>query len=334
MAKLNALYLSAFLALLPSAVMADVAVTHAQIGAVGDSLSTDLAISLSGASELNPLVSTSPAGLAVLAAAKLGLVEYADKLPPRQRLSAMQKMDTVWTGLTVNNLLITLGGGSVIGPVGGIVAGLIAYNRDTYSQAASLSKKKTVRPLPEGVRAKMGESVARVQLFEARRANKEGQYTELGDLELVTVAEGIEVANGQALYRPNGDKVFVTQSMGLLEVTAKAAAHLASVHPTVAPLNPIVAPRDKQQPNIFVEFGYAATRANPDGSYDPEAPEEEIALPHRLKSTEEKQVVEYNGDKFYIERWTRKLLRRPDGTNLAQGEKSTIYKSRDPRHQG
>lgn len=57
---------------------------HAMPAAMADGISTGLAIS-SGALEMNPLISTSPAGLIALTGAKIGLVKRTDRLPEAEK---------------------------------------------------------------------------------------------------------------------------------------------------------------------------------------------------------------------------------------------------------
>jgi ABC-type spermidine/putrescine transport system permease subunit II len=95
----------------------------AQAAAVADSVSTYLALA-GGATELNPLVNTSPIGLVALVGAKLMLVEYSDKMPPEKRAKAMQIYSTFWGGASASNLMLAA---SVAPPVALAVGLATAY---------------------------------------------------------------------------------------------------------------------------------------------------------------------------------------------------------------
>lgn len=112
----------------------------ARAAAVADSVSTYLAIAAGGA-EMNPLVSTSPMGLVVLAGMKLGFVELADHMEPAKRATTLRTVSAVWGGVSVSNILLAL---SVSPPVAAVVAvasGLTIWSR---SEAAPQSTEPVV----------------------------------------------------------------------------------------------------------------------------------------------------------------------------------------------
>lgn len=100
----------------------------AQIAAVGDSVSTYLALSAGGV-ELNPIVNTSPIGLVALAGAKLLVLDYVDKnYVDDERVQIHNSLSSVFTFASVNNLLIALSATGPVAIVGGVIAGVISYN--------------------------------------------------------------------------------------------------------------------------------------------------------------------------------------------------------------
>lgn len=96
--------------------------------AVFDSLSTHLAISAGGV-ETNPLVTPSPLGLIALIGFKLGLIEYADTLPPAQRQRFNQTSSAFWGGASVNNLLVAASAHPLVAVGAGILSGAYFWNR-------------------------------------------------------------------------------------------------------------------------------------------------------------------------------------------------------------
>ncbi len=105
----------------------------AQAAAVADSISTYLAIA-GGATELNPLVSTTPVGLVALVGAKLFLVEYSDKLPPEKRARAMQIYSSFWGGASASNLLLAASVAPPVALVGGVATAYYMWQRHKAQQ--------------------------------------------------------------------------------------------------------------------------------------------------------------------------------------------------------
>ena len=98
------------------------------VGAVslGDSLTTHIALA-GGAVEQNGLINTSPAGLAALFVAKMGITYYIDKQPEPVRNQGLKMMAGLWGGVNVNNLLVIAGASNPVSLIGGVLAGIGAY---------------------------------------------------------------------------------------------------------------------------------------------------------------------------------------------------------------
>ncbi len=127
----------------------------AQVAAVADSVSTYLALA-GGATELNPLVSTSPLGLVALVGAKLMLVEYSDKLPPEKRARALQIYSTFWGGASASNLLLAASVAPPVAIVGGLATAYYMWQHHKEQRAQAVAKAKAA----EEVRAAVVLAVA------------------------------------------------------------------------------------------------------------------------------------------------------------------------------
>lgn len=99
---------------------------QARLGAVGDSVSTAVALS-SGAVEANPLLGSSPSPGALLAVmgAKLVLIEYAKDNP-----TSLKALSSIFNGITVSNLLVAAGAATGAGLVVGAITGIVLWNRE------------------------------------------------------------------------------------------------------------------------------------------------------------------------------------------------------------
>lgn len=102
----------------------------AQTVSILDSVTTHVIIH-SGGVEMNPLINTSPVGLIALAGAKLALLEYADRTQsPKEKAKTFSAFSGLFTGVTVNNLLILASASNPVAIVGGIIAGVFMYNHN------------------------------------------------------------------------------------------------------------------------------------------------------------------------------------------------------------
>lgn len=97
---------------------------NAMHAAMADGITTGLALS-AGALEMNPLISTSPAGLIVLTGAKIGLVKLADDLPQDEKRLVIKSSGAIWTGAAVNNLMVLLSTPTPVAIAAGVVAGVL-----------------------------------------------------------------------------------------------------------------------------------------------------------------------------------------------------------------
>lgn len=98
------------------------AINQARMAAVADSVSTHIAIA-SGGVEQNGLVNTSPAGLVALAAVKLGVLQIVDNLPEQERAMGLKTSAALWTGVSVNNILVAVSAGGAVPVVAALAAG-------------------------------------------------------------------------------------------------------------------------------------------------------------------------------------------------------------------
>lgn len=124
---------------------------NAMGAAVADGITTGLAVS-SGALEMNPLISTSPAGLLVLTGAKIALVKYADRLPEDEKRTVIKSSSSLWTGAAVNNLMVLLSVPTPAAIAAGVVAGVLWWQHSTrvYERADRQIAARREAPPPEG----------------------------------------------------------------------------------------------------------------------------------------------------------------------------------------
>lgn len=103
--------------------------TRAYIGAVADSVSTHIGLQAAGAVEANPLVNTSPAGLIGLAVVKIGVTELVNRSswPEVDKQRFNNNASALWTGVSVNNLLIAASASTPVAIGGGVVVGYLLW---------------------------------------------------------------------------------------------------------------------------------------------------------------------------------------------------------------
>ncbi|WP_159913691.1 hypothetical protein [Pantoea sp. 18069] len=99
-------------------------------GAIGDSATTHIGLSQPGLAEKNSLINTSPAGLVGLLVVKAGIVYYFDNQSPAIRKSGLKTTAGVWSGITMNNLLLIAGSSNPVSLVGGGLFGAYMYHRE------------------------------------------------------------------------------------------------------------------------------------------------------------------------------------------------------------
>ncbi|MEI6026268.1 MAG: hypothetical protein WCT47_06210 [Betaproteobacteria bacterium] len=104
----------------------------ARHAAMADGLSTVLAVS-AGAVERNPLFGTGPLTMLAVIGAKLGLVEIVERseMSDGNRHQALHTLSALWSGASVNNLLMALSAQPAVALVGGIASGLWLWRRST-----------------------------------------------------------------------------------------------------------------------------------------------------------------------------------------------------------
>lgn len=99
-------------------------------GALGDSVTTHIGISQAGLSETNGLIHTSPAGLMGLFVIKAGIVYYLENQKPEVRKAGLKTTAGIWSGVTMNNLLLIAGSTNPVSLVGGALFGAYMYHRE------------------------------------------------------------------------------------------------------------------------------------------------------------------------------------------------------------
>lgn len=99
-------------------------------GALGDSVSTAIAIGRSGVGETNSLVNTSAGGLLSLFAVKTAFIYYADRQPHHIRKPALKLFSGLWNGVTVSNVLVAAGATNPIALAGGATFGYLMYKQE------------------------------------------------------------------------------------------------------------------------------------------------------------------------------------------------------------
>lgn len=112
-----------------------------QGAAILDSVSTHLALA-KGGREMNPLVNTSPVGLAALAIGRIALMEYADaKLTEEEKAKQFPISAAISVGAVINNALVL---GTSVTPLGliGAAAGGLALWQYYKEKTRDESEKK------------------------------------------------------------------------------------------------------------------------------------------------------------------------------------------------
>ena len=99
---------------------------HAQMASLADAGTTAGAIAY-GATEANPLLSGSPAGIAGTLAVKLGMVAVADRLEPETRAAVLRGNTALWGGASINNLALILGASGPQAVIFGLGAGVAIW---------------------------------------------------------------------------------------------------------------------------------------------------------------------------------------------------------------
>lgn len=99
-------------------------------GALGDSVTTHIGLGQAGLAEQNGLLNTSPAGLLGLFVIKAGIIYYFDNQESTLRKTGLKASAGVWSGVTMNNLLLIAGSSNPLSLVGGALFGAYMYHRE------------------------------------------------------------------------------------------------------------------------------------------------------------------------------------------------------------
>lgn len=118
-------------------------------GAFGDSVTTHIGINHGNLVEKNGLVNTSAAGLVGLFVIKAGIIYYFDHQPKKIREAGLKATAGVWSGVTMNNLLLIAGASNPISLVGGALFGAYMYHRE----ALALQKEAAAKDAPQAASA-------------------------------------------------------------------------------------------------------------------------------------------------------------------------------------
>ncbi|MEG1767769.1 MAG: hypothetical protein RR311_04865 [Comamonas sp.] len=114
--------------------------------AVGDSVTTYIGLNHASLAEKNGLVNTSTAGLVGLFVIKAGITYYFDRQPKKIRESGLKVTAGVWSGVTMNNLLLIAGSSNPLSLVGGVLFGAYMYHRESLALEKEAAGKRA--PLP------------------------------------------------------------------------------------------------------------------------------------------------------------------------------------------
>lgn len=114
--------------------------------AVGDSVTTHIGLNHASLAEKNGLINTSAAGLVALFVVKAGITYYFDHQPQKIRASGLKVTAGVWSGVTMNNLLLIAGSSNPVSLVGGILFGAYMYHQQSLVLANEAAGKRA--PLP------------------------------------------------------------------------------------------------------------------------------------------------------------------------------------------
>ena len=114
-------------------------------GAFGDSVSTHIGINHGSLVERNGLVNTSPAGLVGLFVIKASIIYYFDHQPKKIREAGLKATAGVWSGVTMNNLLLIAGATNPISLVGGLAFGAYMYHREGLALAKEAAAQAASR---------------------------------------------------------------------------------------------------------------------------------------------------------------------------------------------
>lgn len=110
--------------------------------AAGDSVTTHIGLNHASLAEKNGLINTSAAGLVALFVVKAGITYYFDHQPPKIRESGLKVTAGVWSGVTMNNLLLIAGSSNPVSLVGGILFGAYMYHQQSNVLAREAALKK------------------------------------------------------------------------------------------------------------------------------------------------------------------------------------------------
>jgi hypothetical protein len=114
---------------------------QAAASAFADGMST-LGVLAAGGVELNPIMPTSPVGILMMTAAKMGMTQWANNLPEEERRSTLRSMNATFGGAAVNNLLVLATAANPIALVGGLVAGIYFW-KDTDEKLTAEAEART-----------------------------------------------------------------------------------------------------------------------------------------------------------------------------------------------
>ncbi len=120
---------------------------QAAVSALADGMST-IGVLAAGGVELNPVMPTSPVGILMMTAAKMGMARWANGLPDEERKSTLRSMNATFGGAAVNNILVLATAANPIALVGGLIAGVYFWNdTDEKLTAEAEAKAKHYRAL-------------------------------------------------------------------------------------------------------------------------------------------------------------------------------------------
>lgn len=133
----------------------------AMAAATADGVSTLIGVTSGSLIEANPFMPSSPAGIVLLTAAKIGMGRYVDRLEPEARAFDLKTLTAVFGGAAVNNVLLLAAAGPVVAAISGVAAGVYLWHntakRLTEEKQFALARRL---PAPAEETAPPGPSVA------------------------------------------------------------------------------------------------------------------------------------------------------------------------------
>ncbi len=112
-----------------------------------DAATTAIGVSSGIATEVNPLISSAPVFLGLMATRVVG-VELINKLDEPQRTDTLTSFNSIWWGVNISNILVLLAAPTPVGLVAGAMVGVGLWNSSSMERefAAICAQEKLKEP--------------------------------------------------------------------------------------------------------------------------------------------------------------------------------------------